>query len=100
MIFYNAPYFKKRVLATADANPGVKWLVVDGGPIVHLDSTGADTIAALVDDLAGRGIRLAFGGVHPQVRRMLERSGALNRLGQDAVFRTLRTAVVECESVK
>jgi hypothetical protein len=46
----------------------------------------------LADDLAGRGIRLVIG-VLPQVRRMLERSGALERLGEDAVFPTLRAAV-------
>jgi MFS superfamily sulfate permease-like transporter len=98
VIFYNAPYFKRRVLAVADANPHAKWLIVDGAPIVHLDSTGADTIAALVDDLSSRGIRLAIGGALPQAHLMLQRSGALDRLGADAVFRTVRVAVERCES--
>jgi high affinity sulfate transporter 1 len=98
VIFYNAPYFKRRVLAVADASPGARWFIVDGAPIVHLDSTGADTIAVLADDLASRGIRLAIGGVLPQVRQMLERSGALERLGPDGVFPTLRAAVAAYES--
>lgn len=98
VIFYNAPYFKQRLLAVADANPHARWLIVDGGPITHLDSTGADTIAGLVDDLAGRNIRLAMGGVVPQVQRMLERSGALDRLGSNTVFETLRAAVARYES--
>ena len=55
VIFYNAPYFRRRVLAVAEASPGAKWLIVDGAPIVHLDSTGADTIVALADDLAAHG---------------------------------------------
>ncbi len=97
VIFYNAPYFKRRVLAVAAGSPGATWVIVDGAPIVHLDSTGADTIADLVDDLASRGTRLAIGGVLPQVRQMLERSGALARLGTDAVFPTLRAAVAACE---
>jgi MFS superfamily sulfate permease-like transporter len=98
VIFYNAPYFRRRVLTILAANPGATWLVVDGGPIVHLDSTGADTLAALADDLESRGVRLAIGGVLPQVRQMLERSGVLERLGADAVFRSLRAAVDACES--
>jgi SulP family sulfate permease len=98
VIFYNAPYFKRRVLAIAGASPDATWLIVEGAPIVHLDSTGADTIVTLKDDLAARGIRLAFGGVSPQVRRMLERSGALEQLGADAVFPTLRLAVLAYES--
>ena len=98
VIFYNAAYFKRRVLAVAEASPGTTWLVVDAAPIVHLDSTGADTIAALADDFAARGIRLVFGGVLPQVRRMLERSGTLERLGTGAVFPTLRAAVEAYEA--
>jgi high affinity sulfate transporter 1 len=98
VIFYNAPYFKRRVLAVADANPGATCLIVDGAPIAHLDSTGADTIATLADDLSRRGIRLAIGGVLPQVQRMLERSGALERLGTDALFPTFRAAVAACVS--
>jgi hypothetical protein len=37
--------------------------------------------------------------VLPQVRQMLERSGALERLGADAVFPTLRAAVEACENI-
>jgi MFS superfamily sulfate permease-like transporter len=96
VIFYNAPYFRRRVLAIAAANPGATWLIVDGAPIAHLDSTGADTIATLVDDLSHHRIRLAIGGVLPQVQRMLERSGALERLGADAVFPTFKGAVEAC----
>jgi high affinity sulfate transporter 1 len=98
IIFYNAPYFRRRVLVVVEASPGAKCLIVDGAPIVHLDSTGADTIAALADELAAKGIRLVFGGVLPQVRQMLERSGTLERLGADAVYPTLRGAVAACES--
>jgi anti-anti-sigma factor len=98
LIFYNAPYFRRRVLAVADANPGAKWLIVDGASIDHLDSTGADTLVTLADDLSARGTRLAVAGAYPQVRRMLERSGALERLGADALPRTLRAAVEAYET--
>ena len=98
IIFFNAPYFKRRVLAIAAASPGTKWFIVDGAPIVHLDSTGADTIVSLSNELAASGIHLAFGGLAAQVQRMLERSGALERLGADAVYPTLRRAVIAYES--
>lgn len=98
VIFYNASHFKRRILAVADASPGAKWIIVDSAPIVHLDSTGADAIAEVVDLLAARGTRLGFAGVLPQVHRMLQRSGTLDRLGADAVFPTLLAAVAACES--
>ena len=52
VIFYNAAYFSKRALAAVDAAPGTRIVIVDASPIVHLDSTGADTIAALAGRLA------------------------------------------------
>ena len=97
LIFYNAPYFKRRVLSVVAANPAASWLVLDAGPIAHLDSTGADTLVSLADDLSARGVRIALGGTLPQVQRMLQRSGTLERLGADAVFSSLRAAVEACE---
>ena len=100
VIFYNAPYFRRRVMVAASSNPGAVLLIVDGAPLVHLDSTGADTMVALADDLAALGIRLSLGGAAPQVRRMLERSGALDRLGADSVFPSLRAAVEAHQSAQ
>jgi len=93
LIFYNASHFRRRILTLADADPHATWFIVDGTPVVHLDSTGADTLIALADDLAARGMRLAIAGALPQARVMLERSGALERLGADAMFESLREAV-------
>src|SRR5271157_3693918 len=39
LVFFNAPYFKKRVLEMAASHPGTKWFIVDGGPINTVDST-------------------------------------------------------------
>jgi high affinity sulfate transporter 1 len=99
VIFYNAPYFKRRVLAVAESSPTARWFIIDGAPMTHLDSTGADTIAELKDELAARGVHLAFGSLAPQVRRMLERSGALARLGEDAVYPTTRRAVMAYDAL-
>jgi high affinity sulfate transporter 1 len=98
VIFFNAPYFRRRLLAVIGANPGATLVIVDGGPIVRFDSTGADMLVALADDLQPRGVRLAIAGVLPEVRRMLERSGALERLGADAAPPNLRAAVEAHES--
>jgi high affinity sulfate transporter 1 len=93
VIFYNAAYFKRRVLEVVAATPDAKWLVLDGAPIDQVDSTGADTIAALADALTAAGVRLLIAGAHAQVQGMLERSGALAHLGAGSAFSTLSGAV-------
>jgi MFS superfamily sulfate permease-like transporter len=40
LVFFNAPYFKKRVLEMAATHPGIKWFIVDGSTINSVDSTG------------------------------------------------------------
>jgi MFS superfamily sulfate permease-like transporter len=45
---------------------GIKWFVVDGGPINVIDSTGADMLEALAGDLRARGIRLGFANSAPR----------------------------------
>ena len=75
IIFYNAAYFRRRVLLALETAPGISTFIIDAAPMAHLDSTGADTIAALSDHLAARGVRLVIGGATPQVQLMLERSG-------------------------
>jgi high affinity sulfate transporter 1 len=93
VIFYNAAYFKRRVLEVVADSPDATWLALDGSPIVYLDSTGADTIAALADELSGAGKRLVIAGAHVRVQGVLERSGALAHLGAGSMFPTLLSAV-------
>ena len=75
------------------ANPGATLVIVDGAPIVAPRQHRCRHARRARRRLAARGIRLAIAGVLPEVRRMLERSGALERLGKEAVPLTLRAAV-------
>ena len=100
VIFYNAAYFRRRLLAFVDATPGVATVILDAAPIVHLDSTGADTIADLADRTRARGVRLVIAGALPQVQQMLDRSGTAERLGPGRSFASLRAAVAAHESAR
>jgi high affinity sulfate transporter 1 len=92
IVFFNAPYFKKRVLELASQRDGTRWLVVDGSPINTIDATGAAILDDLAEALRQRGIRLAFANLRSQVRAGLERAGVGARLGEDAFYATLNSA--------
>jgi sulfate permease, SulP family len=93
LVFFNAPYFKKRVLEMAATHLSIKWFIVDGSPINSIDSNGAAMLEALSEDLRVRGIRLGFANLRTEVRALLERSGVLTVLGDGALFPTLKSAV-------
>jgi high affinity sulfate transporter 1 len=93
IVFYNASYFKRRVLEVVAAEPGLKWVVIDGSTVNTIDSTGAEAVAALADDLARQGIRLVLAGFRSEARNLLERAGAMAVIGEAAVYPTLKSAM-------
>jgi high affinity sulfate transporter 1 len=63
LVFFNAPYFKRAILAAADAaGPSLKYLVLDLLPITMVDVTGLYTAEEIADTLQQRGITLAAAG--------------------------------------
>jgi high affinity sulfate transporter 1 len=93
IVFFNAPYFRRRVLEIVAADNHLKWLIVDGGPLNGVDTTGADMLGTLAVELEAAGIRLGFAGLRSEVRALLGRSGALAGSGADLVFPSLNSAV-------
>jgi len=90
--FFNSGYFKKRVMALIASHADVEWIIVDGSTINHVDITGAEMLESLAGELATRGVHFGFANIHRQVRNVLERAGALERIGFGSVFSTLNTA--------
>jgi MFS superfamily sulfate permease-like transporter len=63
IVFFNAPYFKREVLAAAQtAGPSLRWLVLDMLPITMIDATGLYTADEVADTLQERGVVLAGAG--------------------------------------
>jgi SulP family sulfate permease len=95
LFFANAENFHERALASLDNAEGpVEWVLLNFEANVHVDLTSVDALAALHDELAGRGITLALARVKHEMYGELERSGLIDEVGRDHVFPTLPTAVV------
>jgi len=63
IVFFNAPYFKREVLAAAQAaGPSLRWLVLDMLPITMIDATGLYMADEVADTLKERGVVLAAAG--------------------------------------
>ena len=63
LVFFNAPNFKRGVMAAAAAaGPSLKWLVLDMLPVTLVDATGLYTAEEVADALRERGVVLAAAG--------------------------------------
>jgi MFS superfamily sulfate permease-like transporter len=97
LVFFNAPYFKMRVLKRAATHPGSKWFIV----------TTARSIASTAPErrcwkryrkTCARGLSGSASNLRTEVRTLLKRSGVQTALGDGALFLTLKSAVDACVS--
>lgn len=94
LFFANADAFRARVIAIVDAQAApLRWVVVAAEPITDVDTTAAEMIAELDEELAARGVELAFAELKGPVKDRLARYGVARRIGRDFFFPTIGVAV-------
>jgi MFS superfamily sulfate permease-like transporter len=92
IVFFNAAYFKKRVMELIAGHRDIEWFILDGSTINVVDVTGAEMLESLVGELASSGVRFGLANAQHEVRINLERAGVLERIGADFIFPTLNMA--------
>ncbi len=74
--FFNAAYFKQRVLHQAKSSESaLKWFVIDAIPISEMDVTGLYALRDLKAELDTKGILLILAGRQTEYREWLRKSG-------------------------
>jgi MFS superfamily sulfate permease-like transporter len=96
LFFFNAEYFKERVLAvvTAERRP-IEWLILDASPVNHIDITALEKLGELDEELAARGVSIVVANREPHLMRYFRsawRSEREKRLS-DRVFPTIDSAL-------
>lgn len=94
LFFANAPDFARRLeglLGAAD-RPIDRVLVV-GNAITDVDSTGAEILVDVLDDLGSQGIAFAFAGLKGPVKDRLRSYGLYERIGDENFHPNTITAV-------
>ncbi len=96
IVFYNADYFKSRVLEAvrASATP-VEWVVIDASPVNIVDSTAVQKIDQLREALAERGIELMVANKKLSIGRFFVASWVSARWenAEKRSFPTLKSAI-------
>ncbi|MDT0352598.1 SulP family inorganic anion transporter [Pseudonocardia charpentierae] len=94
LCFANAENFRSRALAALETQPEPpQWFLLNAEANVEIDSTAAQTLEALHDELRRRGIVLALARVKQDLRADLWAAGLLDLIGEERIFPTLPTAV-------
>jgi sulfate permease, SulP family len=81
----------KRLAGESDPRP--RAVVLDFGPNANLDITSSEKLVELLTTLRSAGIDFALAEVRKPAREAARRSGVLEAIGEDHVFRTIDEAV-------
>ena len=94
LFFANAEAFREAIESAVDAAPTpTRWVVVAAEPITDVDTTAAGILDELLGDLRRAGVELRFAEMKDPVKDWLSRYGLLQKIGDDAFYPTVGTAV-------
>ena len=92
LLYANAGRLLQAARALLEGRTDVTRLVLDAEMIADIDSTGAEALVELDDELAGRGVELHLARVHRGAREQVARSRVADRF-EGRVHGSLREAV-------
>jgi high affinity sulfate transporter 1 len=93
LFFANARTFRDEMRRLARAEPRPRWIVIAAEPITDVDTTAADMLADLDEELNAAGTSLVFAELKDPVRAKLERYELIGPLDPDHFFPTLDAAI-------
>lgn len=93
LYFANAGYFRQQVREALVTPSPVHLLVLDADAVGDIDFTGTRALAQTLDELDRAHVTLSVARARGAVRRNLERSGLLDRIGRDRMFPSVDEAV-------
>ncbi|MFF7300060.1 sulfate permease [Streptomyces sp. NPDC008265] len=93
LVFANAKNFRDAVRRLAAAEPRPRWIVVAAEPMTDVDTTAADVLEELDEELNAAGVHLVFAELKDPVRRKIERYGLTRTIDARHFFPTVESAI-------
>jgi high affinity sulfate transporter 1 len=93
LFFANTRTFRNQIRAIAASEPRPSWIVVAAEPLTDVDTTAADMLEELDEDLNARGISLVFAEMKDPVRAKIDRYELTQTIDPDHFFPTITQAV-------
>jgi high affinity sulfate transporter 1 len=93
LLFANSRTFREQIRHLARQEPRPTWIVVAAEPITDVDTTAADMLLDLDEELNAEGTSLVFAELKERVRHKLERYELIGPLNPIHFFPTLDAAV-------
>jgi high affinity sulfate transporter 1 len=101
LFFANAGLFRDMVRERVDqADPRPRWILLAAEPITDIDTTAAEILAHLDEELNATHVHLVFAGLKDPVKDTMVRYGLLETIDKQHFFPTMESAVQAYECSK
>lgn len=91
--FINIQGIKEYIQKLVNEEDNLKEIIVDAGPVSHLDATASEGIRELLSFLNQKGVRLVFCDVIGPVRDTMKNSGLTKAIGKKNLFLSINEAL-------
>jgi high affinity sulfate transporter 1 len=93
LIFANARTFREQIRKLARSEPPRKWIIVAAEPITDVDTTAADMLRDIDEELNASDVHLVFAEMKDPVRRKIDRYELTRTIDPSHFFPTVEAAV-------
>ncbi len=94
LTFINIQFFKDHIQrAITESDSQIESIILDAGPISHMDASAMEGLTGLIEDLKTKNIQFLLCDVIGPVRDALKRSGLIEKIGSKRVLLDLPEAV-------
>ena len=94
LFFANADHFAISLREAITERPDpIHWIVIAAEPITDVDTTAAEMLTSLLDELDARSITVAVAELKGHVKDRLRLYGLLDRIGENLIFPTVGSAM-------
>lgn len=91
--FINIQGIKEYMQNVVESDQEIKEIIVDCGPVSHLDATASEGLHDLLNELNGKGVRLVMCDIIGPVRDTMKQTGLTTIVGKKNLFLSLSDAV-------
>ncbi len=93
LFFANASYLDEQVFKFRTEQPDLRYVLLDARGINDMDASGEEALEMLFKRLRSAGLGFAMCGVKGQILGVMERTGLIDKIGQQHIYADSRAAV-------
>ncbi|WP_436516400.1 SulP family inorganic anion transporter [Ekhidna sp. To15] len=94
--FINIQGIREYIQNMIDSDQNIKKIIIDCGPVSHLDATASEGLHELLNELNLKGVRLVLCDIIGPVRDTMKQTGLTKIIGEQNLFLSLSDAVGNC----